>query len=68
VKPCARCPIPAIDQATGVPGPDPLDILHTYRANARLHGAVCMGMNCIVTEGAGNSLHVGQQMEMRLNF
>lgn len=68
VKPCARCPIPAIDQATGVPGPDPLDILQTYRANPRMEGAVCMGMNCIVTEGAGGRLRVGQILDVALAF
>ncbi len=68
VKPCARCPIPAIDQATGVSGPDPLDILQSYRANPRMEGAVCMGMNCIVTEGAGASLRVGQRLDVVLAF
>jgi uncharacterized protein YcbX len=68
VKPCARCPIPSIDQATGVPGPDPLDILQTYRANPRLDGAVCMGMNCIVSAGAGSVLRVGQELAAELAF
>ena len=68
VKPCARCPIPAIDQATGIPGPDPLDILQTYRANARMEGAVCMGMNAIVSEGEGSTLCVGQDLEVSLAF
>jgi len=68
VKPCARCPIPAIDQATGVPGPDPLDILQTYRANPRMDGAVCMGMNCIVSAGAGSVLRVGQDLGTDLAF
>ncbi|MGH8855997.1 MAG: MOSC domain-containing protein, partial [Telluria sp.] len=68
VKPCARCPIPSIDQATGIPGPDPLDILQAYRANPRMEGAVCMGMNVIVGAGAGVSLRVGQALETSLNF
>jgi uncharacterized protein YcbX len=68
VKPCARGPIPAIDQATGVPGPDPLDILQTYRANPRMDGAVCMGMNCIVSAGAGSVLRVGQALAADLAF
>jgi uncharacterized protein YcbX len=68
VKPCARCPIPAIDQATGVPGPDPLDILQTYRANPRMDGAVCLGMNCIVSAGAGSQLRVGQELAAELAF
>jgi uncharacterized protein len=68
VKPCARCPIPSIDQATAIPGPDPLDILQTYRANARMEGAVCMGMNCIVVRGAGSELRVGQYLDSELAF
>ncbi|MBQ5961855.1 MOSC domain-containing protein [Massilia sp. ZL223] len=68
VKPCARCPIPAIDQASGIPGPDPLDILQTYRANPRMEDAVCMGMNCIVQEGAGQVLRVGQHLDASIAF
>jgi uncharacterized protein YcbX len=68
VKPCARCPIPSIDQATGIAGPDPLDILQAYRANPRMEGAVCMGMNCIVSAGAGGSLRVGQALGVAINF
>jgi uncharacterized protein YcbX len=68
VKPCARCPIPAIDQATGVPGPDPLDILQTYRANPRMDGALCFGMNCIVSAGAGSQLRIGQELDAELAF
>jgi uncharacterized protein YcbX len=68
VKPCARCPIPSIDQATGVAGPDPLDILQTYRANPRMEGAVCFGMNCIVVAGAGSELHLGQELETEIAF
>lgn len=68
VKPCARCPIPAIDQSTGIPGPDPLDILVSYRANPRMEGAVTFGMNCIVTAGAGAILRVGQQLDTEIAF
>lgn len=68
VKPCARCPIPSIDQATGIPGPNPLDILQTYRVNPRMEGAVCLGMNCIVTAGAGSELHLGQDLATDIAF
>lgn len=68
VKPCPRCPIPAIDQATGVPGPDPLDILQTHRRKPQLDGAVCVGMNCIVTAGAGERVFVGQPVGAALAF
>lgn len=68
VKPCARCPIPSVDQATGIPGPDPLDILQTYRANARMDGAVTLGMNVIVQAGIGRTLRVGQQFDAEFAF
>lgn len=68
VKPCARCPIPAVDQATGILGPDPLDILQAYRANPRMDGAVTVGMNVIVQEGIGQLLRVGQQFNVELAF
>jgi uncharacterized protein YcbX len=68
VKPCPRCPIPSVDQATGVPGPDPLDILQAYRRKPQLDGAVCFGMNCIVTAGNGAHLIVGQEVDATLAF
>ncbi|HEY0064873.1 MAG TPA: MOSC N-terminal beta barrel domain-containing protein [Telluria sp.] len=68
VKPCARCPIPAVDQSTGVPGPDPLDILRTYRAKPAMDDAICFGMNAIVTAGDGERLYVGQAVAMTLAF
>jgi uncharacterized protein YcbX len=68
VKPCPRCPIPSVDQASGVPGADPLDILQAYRRKPQLDGAVCFGMNCIVSAGAGRRLLVGQQVDAELAF
>lgn len=68
VKPCPRCPIPSVDQATGVPGPDPLDILRAYRTKPAMDDAICFGMNSIVTEGDGTRLHVGQPVMMTLAF
>ena len=68
VKPCPRCPIPSVDQATGAPGPDPLDILQSYRAKAQLDGAICFGMNCIVSAGAGLTLRAGDRLEVNLAF
>jgi uncharacterized protein len=68
VKPCPRCPMPSIDQATGEFGPDPLDILRTYRTKPALDDAICFGMNSIVTEGDGERLYVGQPVTMTLAF
>ncbi|MGB7481364.1 MAG: MOSC N-terminal beta barrel domain-containing protein [Burkholderiaceae bacterium] len=66
VKPCPRCPIPSVDQATGVVGPDPLDILRGYRVNPKVDGGITFGMNAIVTAGAGQLLKVGQEVELEL--
>ncbi len=66
VKPCPRCPIPSVDQTTGATGPDPLDILRTYRVNPKLDGGIAFGMNAIVLEGAGQVLRVGQEVEVEL--
>lgn len=68
VKPCPRCPIPSIDQTTGKHGPDPLDILQTYRANPKVDGGITFGMNTILLEGEGEVLRVGQEMAMELAF
>jgi uncharacterized protein YcbX len=68
VKPCPRCSIPSIDQATGEAGPDPLDILRGYRADARIDGGIAFGMNAIVLEGEGQTLRVGQEVDVELNF
>jgi uncharacterized protein YcbX len=51
VKPCARCPIPDVDPATGVAGHVVGDVLAQYRADRRLDGALTFGMNAIVVEG-----------------
>jgi len=68
VKPCPRCPIPSVDQNTGARGPDPLDILQSYRANPKLDGAITFGMNAIVLSGEGEVLRVGQEVGVDLAF
>lgn len=68
VKPCPRCPIPSVNQATGIVGPDPLDILRTYRADPRVDGGITFGMNAILLKGEGASLRVGQEVEVELDF
>lgn len=62
VKPCPRCPLPSVDQATGEFGPDPLDILGTYRANPKVDGSITFGMNAVTLSGEGTVLRVGQQV------
>jgi len=68
VKPCPRCPMPSVNQATGEFGPDPLDILQSYRAKPELEGALCFGMNAILTAGNGLLVRAGQEIEVELAF
>ncbi|MES2537757.1 MAG: MOSC N-terminal beta barrel domain-containing protein [Pseudomonadota bacterium] len=68
VKPCPRCPIPSVDQATGQPGPDPLDILQTYRTNPVLDGAITFGMNMVLLAGENQILRVGQELEASIDL
>ncbi|GAB3189903.1 MOSC domain-containing protein [Hydrogenophaga aquatica] len=63
VKPCSRCSIPDIDPATGEPGSLVSPVLHAYRQDRRLMGAVTFGMNAIVRGGAGQMLHEGMKGE-----
>jgi uncharacterized protein YcbX len=66
VKPCPRCPIPSVDQATGELGPDPLDILQTYRSNALIDGGISFGMNAVLLDGEGVVVRLGQAVEVNL--
>ena len=68
VKPCPRCPVPSVDQATGLAGPDPLDVMQSYRAKAEVDGAICFGMNSIVVEGGDEEVWVGQECDLELAF
>ncbi len=72
VKPCARCPIPTIDQASGAPDPrwpnEPTDTMSAYRSDSRLNGAITFGQNAIVIAGAGRTLAVGQACDAELRF
>ena len=51
VKPCSRCSIPDVDPASGEPGHAVGDTLASYRADARLDGALTFGMNAVIVEG-----------------
>ncbi len=68
VKPCPRCPMPAVDQATGEVGPNPVDILQSYRANPIVDGEITFGMNVIVENGIGHILTVGDEVEIAIAF
>ncbi len=67
-KPCARCTIPNVDPATGVPSPEVNDTLQTYRANAQMDGAITFGMNAIIEKGVGATLRVGQKVSGNFKF
>jgi uncharacterized protein YcbX len=66
VKPCTRCRVTSIDQATGHPAFDPLPILAGYR-NAR-SGGVTFGINAIVASGSGCELAVGATARCEFRF
>ncbi|MYM35925.1 MOSC domain-containing protein [Duganella sp. FT94W] len=68
VKPCPRCPMPSIDQDTGAFGPDPMDIMQSYRAKPEVDGALCFGMNAILIAGQDQRVRVGQEIEVSLAF
>jgi len=68
VKPCARCTMPSVDQGSGEIGPDPLDILRSYRANPRIDGGIAFGMNAVLLEGENQVLRVGQEVAVSLAF
>lgn len=68
VKPCPRCAIPSVDQASGEVGPSPLDILQTYRANPRIDGGLAFGMNAILAAGDNQLLRVGDEVDVALAF
>jgi uncharacterized protein YcbX len=68
VKPCSRCPIPDIDPATAESSPEVGDMLRTYRADARVDGAITFGMNAIVLQGVEHMLKCGQPVGANLRF
>lgn len=58
VKPCTRCTIPAVDQATGRPGTDPAPALKAFRFDRALRG-VTFGENAVIAAGLGRELTRG---------
>ena len=67
-KPCTRCPIPDIDPATATRSTAVGDVLRTYRADARVDGAVTFGMNAIVLTGIDYLLKPGQSVGANYRF
>ena len=58
-KPCSRCTVPSVDQATGVRGKEPIRTLETYRSR---EGKVFFGQN-LVHRGTG-VLAVGDSLRV----
>lgn len=67
-KPCARCEMVNLDPLTAEGSPQVLDMLHTYRQDARLSGALSFGMNLITVAGLEQTLAVGQPVKAALRF
>ncbi len=59
VKPCGRCTIPDVDPVSATQGHAITDALASYRADARLDGALTFGMNAVIVEGVDRRLSVG---------
>jgi uncharacterized protein YcbX len=68
VKPCARCPIPDVNPVSAATGEEVRDTLQTYRADARLDGAITFGMNAVIVEGIERALKVGLQGSATFKF
>ena len=68
VKPCARCPIPDVDPATGIAGHSVGDVLAQYRATPRLGGALTFAMNAVIVEGVGRKLVAGMRGDASYAF
>lgn len=60
VKPCARCVITTVDQASGTKGKEPLATLSKYRNR---NGNVMFGQN-LIAETAGGTVRVGDKVEV----
>lgn len=61
VKPCARCVVTTVDQATGIKdGKEPLKTLAAYRTK---DGKVLFGQN-LIAENPGNVIRIGDEVEV----
>lgn len=65
VKPCARCPMPNVDQQTGQLFHEPAHTLASYRQQSV---GVVFGQNAIVSAPPASYLTVGDEVVIDLNF
>jgi uncharacterized protein len=68
VKPCTRCSIPDVDPLTAVQGHAVGDVLASYRADARMQGALTFAMNAVIVSGIDAELKVGMQGDASFRF
>jgi uncharacterized protein len=68
VKPCTRCSIPDVDPLTAVQGHAVGDALASYRADARMQGALTFAMNAVIVSGIDAGLKVGMQGDASFRF
>lgn len=68
VKPCTRCSIPDVDPLTAVAGHAVGDALASYRADARMQGALTFAMNAVIVSGIDIALKAGMRGEASLRF
>lgn len=68
VKPCGRCAMPNVDPVTAQTGNVVGDTLASYRADARLDGAITFGMNAVIVEGSDRALRTGLRGEASYRF
>ena len=68
VKPCTRCSIPDVDPLTALPGHAVGDVLASYRADARMQGALTFAMNAVVVSGVDQVLKVGMTGDASFRF
>jgi hypothetical protein len=57
-----------VDQASGVAGWNPVDILQSYRSNPKVDGETTFGVNLVVAQGLGKTLQVGAQLDIEIAF
>jgi hypothetical protein len=65
VRRCVRCEIPDIDQETAKRTDQPMQTLASYRGDLAESGAVTFGVYCVVSAGSGETITVGQSVEIR---
>jgi uncharacterized protein len=68
VKPCGRCIIPNVNPTDASTSNEPGDTLASYRADARVKGAVTFAMNAVVVAGFEHLLRVGQSVRCSWKF